>query len=349
MTELDQGLQRARVMLELNRHDEAAGLLGPLLAEDPGNSTGWCLLALACLGAGKHQDALADAIRAISAAPDDDWPHRLASTAHARMGSAWASLRAAEEARRLAPHSWQAHACVAEATLATGENFHLAEQAAAKARALAPNEPDAHVISGRVSFALDRRKAARAHLQRALALDPQHSGALNELGRVTAAGPFIGRAAQYLVQAVRAEPRVSTYSSNVHAAVRRTLSIVLYIGGIAATALYLATIMTHLSRAQILTALAACVLVMTVAGAAQYLQLPPQARSLIRHPPNLLALAAAYASFLVAFLMIALSSGAALPNVLAGAIAIILVSRLVITFALLRRKPGRATGDQRKA
>jgi hypothetical protein len=56
-----------------------------------------------------------------------------------------------------------------------------------------------------------------------------------------------------------------------------------------------------------------------------------------------------YASFLAAFAMIALSSSAALPNMLAGAIAILVVSRLVMALWLLRSKPGRATGSQRRA
>ena len=346
MTALAEGLRRAQVMLELNRHDEAASVLGPLLAEDPGNSTGWCLLTLAHLGAGRHQDAVASAARAIAAAPGDDWPHRLASTAHLRLGHAWAGLRAAEQARRLAPHSWQTHTCVAEAILATGENFDLAAEAAATARTLAPNEPGTHVISGKVSFALGRRKAARANLQRALALDPQHGGALNELGRVTAVGPFTGRAARYFLQAARANPRVSTYSNNIDVAVRGTLSVVVIIGGIAAVALGFTATLTPLSRAQILIGLAASVLVTTVAGATQYLQLPPPVRQLIRRTPSLPALIAAYASFLTAFLMIALSSPAALSNMLTGAIAIILISRLVIALALLRRKPDRSTEGQ---
>jgi hypothetical protein len=43
----------------------------------------------------------------------------------------------------------------------------MAAEAAATARALAPNKPEVHVISGKASFALARRKAARAYLKRA--------------------------------------------------------------------------------------------------------------------------------------------------------------------------------------
>jgi tetratricopeptide (TPR) repeat protein len=283
MTEIARGLARAKVMLDLRRHDEAAGVLGPILAADPGNSTGWCLLALAHIGAGRFEDAIVSAGRAIAAAPDYDWPHRLACTAQLCLGNARAALRAAEEARRLSPQSWQAHVCVAEATLATGENFHLAAEAAAAARALAPNAPEVHVISGQVSFALTRRKAARAHLERALALDPQPGGALNELGRVTFSGPFRGHAARYFLRAVRVNPRVNTYTSNLDVTVRRGVGLVIHIGSAAAVVLYLATMMTHLSRTQILIGLGACVLLMTAVSLPSTCKCP---RSTLTDPPS---------------------------------------------------------------
>jgi predicted Zn-dependent protease len=43
----------------------------------------------------------------------------------------------------------------------------MAAEAAATARALPPDKPEVHVISGKASFALGRRKAARAYLKRA--------------------------------------------------------------------------------------------------------------------------------------------------------------------------------------
>jgi hypothetical protein len=92
----------------------------------------------------------------------------------------------------------------------------------------------------------------------------------------------------------------------VDVTVRRTVGMVIYLGGLSAVVLYLAMIMTHRCRAQILTGLAACVLLMTVAGAVQYPQMPPQARTLVHRPPKLQALTVSYASFLAAFVMIAL-------------------------------------------
>jgi Flp pilus assembly protein TadD len=163
MTDGAQGHARVRVMIDLRRYDEALGVLGSLVAADPGDGMAWCLVAAAHLGAGRYEKAAHAAARAIDAAPAEDWPYRLASLAHLRRGNALAALRAAEEARRLALHQWRCHLSVAQATLATGEHFDQAEQAAAAARQLAPNEPDVHCLSGKVSLARGRVRKARAH------------------------------------------------------------------------------------------------------------------------------------------------------------------------------------------
>ncbi len=46
-------LNRASMMIELGRHDEAARLLSAVLATDPDSSRGWCLLSRAHLGNGE--------------------------------------------------------------------------------------------------------------------------------------------------------------------------------------------------------------------------------------------------------------------------------------------------------
>ncbi len=66
MTETAQGLARARTMLDLKRHGEAASLLASIVATDPGNGAAWCLLTLAHLGAGRNTDAAATAERVPS-------------------------------------------------------------------------------------------------------------------------------------------------------------------------------------------------------------------------------------------------------------------------------------------
>ena len=129
MTAAAADLSRAATMIELGRYDDAARLLAAVLASAPDSSRGWCLLARARLGAGDQTGAIAAAARASALDPADDWPYRLASTALLSAGRTGDAVAAAEQARRLAPHFWRAHVCVAQAAAADGQ-LGLAAQAA---------------------------------------------------------------------------------------------------------------------------------------------------------------------------------------------------------------------------
>lgn len=216
VTEVARDFAQASMLLDLKRYDEAASLLARIVAAGPEDSRAWCLLAAAHLGAGRYEEAAAAASRAITLAPSDDWPYRLASIAQLHLGKPTAAISSADEACRLAPDEWRAYICLAQAQLAR-EAAHLsqaepskvyfkaAERAAVNALRLAPHEPDAHFTAGRVSYAQRRWKAARAHQERALALDPAHSGALNELGRISLHRGGNLRAARHFIQAARRE------------------------------------------------------------------------------------------------------------------------------------------------
>ena len=214
MTEVARDLAQASVLLDLKRYDEAASLLARAVAAEPQDSRAWCLLAAAHLGAGRYGEAAAAASRAITLAPSDDRPRRLASSAQ-RRGRIAAAISSANEACQLAPDDWRAHVRLARAELATEADFLAqaeltrekyfkdAELAAATAVWLAPFEPDAHFTAGQVSYAQRKWKAARTHQERALVLDPAHSGALNQLGRISLRRGGNLRAARYFAQAAR--------------------------------------------------------------------------------------------------------------------------------------------------
>ena len=343
MTDTGQGLARARTMLDLKRHGEAANLLAAIVATDPGNPTAWCLLTLAHLGVGRNSDAAAAAGRAIAAAPASDWPYRLASTAQLRLGNAQAALRSAAEARRLAPQEWRCYLCVAQATLATRENYDDAEAAAAEARKLAPNEPDVYLISGKVSLERGKRAQARAYQERALALDPEHVGAMNELGKIRLRQLGGAAAAHHFLQAARTAPRETAYGGNVDVAVRRAVASVIYIGTLGTLALNFLAAVYHLSRAQILLGLGAVLAVTAVVGVSQYLLMPAQARPLMRSRRSVAALAVSYGAILAAAAILALSPASTLPVAAFGVILLLTLARLA-AYRILRRKPGRSPG-----
>jgi len=106
-------------------------------------------------------------------------------------------------------------------------DLESAERAAASARSLAPGEAEVHYVSGQVSFARRKWKQARTHQEQVLAIDPVHSNALNELGRISLKQRHATRAADYFVRAARSDPGVTLYSQNLRLAVGGVIGAVI--------------------------------------------------------------------------------------------------------------------------
>jgi tetratricopeptide (TPR) repeat protein len=329
-------LARAKTMLDLKRYDEAARLLVHIVAAEPADSRAWGMLAAAQLGNSQYREAATAASQAVTLAPADDWPHRLVSTAQLNLGDTATALRAAHEACRLAPDQWRAYLCLAQAELATQVHFKAAEQAAARARNLAPDEPSVHFISGKISLAQGHRKAARAHQERALALDPQHSGALNELGRISLRPTSNARAARHFVQAARAAPQVGAYSRNVEVVVRRVVNLVIYLTSMACLALMYVTTATNLTRAPVVLGFTAIVALSVGLAAVQFLRMPPETRPLFRTGRVARALGLVYGAILLALVVAAVAPARALTGAVLAATVVIFASRFA-AYAILRR------------
>jgi tetratricopeptide (TPR) repeat protein len=213
-------LNRASVMIDLGRYREAASLLTSALAASPGSSRGWCLLSRAHLGGGNAPAAAAAAARASALDPADDWPYRLVSTALLAMGHTAKAVSAAREARKLAPHLWRSHVCLAQAATADGEH-ELAAQAAAAALALAPEVADVHVTAGKAALARGELDEARRWQESALAIEPTHSGAINELGRISLGFRDAATAAAHFLHAARTSPGTGVFGRNTELAIGR--------------------------------------------------------------------------------------------------------------------------------
>ena len=336
-------LARAKTMLDLRRYDEAARLLAIAVAADPDNSHAWCLLAAAQLGQGENRAAAQAADHAVALAPSNNWPHRLASMARVRLGDTGAAMRAATEACRLAPDQWRAHVCLAQAALATEVDFNLADRAAARARALAPNEPDVHFISGRVSLAREDRRSARA-----LALDPEHSEAMNELGRLSLRFARSGRAAGHFLQAARSAPRVSAYGRNVEVVVYSVVRQTIYVASLASLALVYLTVITRVPKMAAVLWYASVAVLSIGFGVAQLRRMPRATWPLFRDRRIKLALGLVYGLILAAMLAVATAPASALTGVVLSATAAIIGSRFA-TFAILRpRRRAARTGAARE-
>lgn len=341
MTSVRGDLARAQALLDVKRYDEAASLLSLVVAVEPTDSRAWCLLAAAHLGIAQYQEATAAASRAITLAPSDDWPYRLASTAQQRLGHATAAWKAATEACRVAPDGWRPYVCLAKAELARQQvDFDAAERAAARARELAPDQPDVHYVSGLVSFTLAHWKAARAHQERALALNPAHSGALNELGRIKLRRGSPAHAARHFIHAAQSAPGESIYGQNVDLAVRSAVAQTIYIAYIGIFVLLCATMFGHLSRVTAVTGLAAPAALGAGFGAAQLWRMPPEARPLFRTRQIALPLGMVYGSILIVVVAATVVPASALTGTALAGIGLIFASG-VAAGQILRRKQKR--------
>ncbi|MBO0832158.1 MAG: tetratricopeptide repeat protein [Actinobacteria bacterium] len=337
MTEIANDLARAQAMLQIKRHDEAASLLARVVAAQPGDARAWCLLAAAHLGAGRYQEAADAAGRAIAAAPSDDWPYRLVSRAQALLRNPPAAMSAASEACRLAPNEWRAWVCMAQAAVATEVEFNAAERAAATARRLAPNEAEVYYVSGLVSFAREEWKKALAYQERVLAIDPAHTGALNELGRISLKKRNVPRAADHFLRAAGSAPGVAAFGNNVEVAVRSLLTRVIYLATLATWLLVVVTFNFRGSRTLAIAGLTVIALLSAIVGAARIRALPPPARRLLRSTRVTLAAAVVYGCIIIAIIVAAAVPASALPGALAAAGVLVVASRF-IAYAMLRKK-----------
>jgi tetratricopeptide (TPR) repeat protein len=213
-------LNRASVMIDLGRHGDAVSLLGSVLASSPGTTRGWCLLSRAHLGGGNAPEAVAAAARASALDPADDWPYRLVSTALLAMGQTAEAVSAAQEARQLAPHFWRSHVCLAQAATADGEH-ELAAEAVAAGLALAPDVADVHVTAGKAALARGELAEARRWQESALAIEPTHSGAINELGRISLRSRDAATAAAHFLHAAKTSPGTGVFRRNTELALSR--------------------------------------------------------------------------------------------------------------------------------
>src|ERR1022692_1434686 len=135
-------LERATLLCDLRRFNEAVEQLRPALAVDPQNETGLCLMAQALLGQGFHEAALGMAQRAIAVNPDQEWPYRIAAFALDSLGRNEEAVAMARGSVRLAPHLAQAHTALARLLASGGRDLAEASAVADRALALAPHDAD---------------------------------------------------------------------------------------------------------------------------------------------------------------------------------------------------------------
>lgn len=212
-------LQRAQVLLDLHRHEEALPLIVEALRLDPEAVEIYCHLALALRMAGQHKQALAVLGDALKKDPNHEWPHRLRALTYRELGDLKLALAAAKEAYRLAPDLWLTGYVLANILLSC-LRLDEARELAARLRALDPNNTHVFDLSGRAALASKQLLEAETHLREALRLDPQNATAYNNLGNVLAEQGRTAEAVQCFERALAVNPLESDAQANLYQGAR---------------------------------------------------------------------------------------------------------------------------------
>ncbi|MFJ9867151.1 tetratricopeptide repeat protein [Streptomyces sp. NPDC101165] len=228
MTAVHPALERADMLFELERYDEAKKLLGQRLAEDPDDVRAWVRLARCHLALGNEAgQALEATERALALDPEDI----AALIQHARalqaVGGRFPETEGVlRQVIRLAPEYWYGYAMLAnwlfriraitfgqanggEVTREAMDRF-LQESAelAQQAIRLAPEEVFGYEVAWLIADMGGNRTVADQMDQAILRLDPNHQQALARQTRKAAAAPGVkaAEAATLYADALAAAP-----------------------------------------------------------------------------------------------------------------------------------------------
>ncbi|MEV0152650.1 tetratricopeptide repeat protein [Micromonospora sp. NPDC050686] len=174
-------LQRAQLLAELGRYDEAAGELGFAVALEPANGEVLTALARVQLAAGQAAEALTAAESAVAATPGAVPPLVARGLALLDLREFKAAAATADELLRLGPADAYAQRSAA-AILASSRNGQQALNAAWRGVELAPEEPQAHLVLGLVAANMQLFDLAERAYREALRLDPRLAEARHDIG-----------------------------------------------------------------------------------------------------------------------------------------------------------------------
>lgn len=212
-------LERAQMLLDLGRHEQALPQIVEALRLDPESVSTYCHLALALRMAGQRKQALAVLNDALKKDPNHEWPHRLRAVTYRELGELKLALACAQEAHRLAPDVWLTGFVLANVLLSSSR-LDQARELAARLRTMEPNNTHVFDLSGRVALASKQLLEAETHFREALRADPQNASAHNNLGNVLTEQGRTVEAVQCFERALVANPLEGEAQANLYEGAR---------------------------------------------------------------------------------------------------------------------------------
>jgi tetratricopeptide (TPR) repeat protein len=198
-------LQRAQLLAELGRYDEAAAELGYAVALAPGDPTALTMLAQVHLAADRPAEARTAAESALAAAPGFVPALVARAMALVDLREYPEAARTAQEILSLGPDDAYAQRSAA-AILAGSRNGQPALNAAWRGVELAPEEPEAHLVLGLVAARLELFDLAERAYREALRLDPQLAEARHDMGVIRLEQRRYAEALEHLAEAAATAP-----------------------------------------------------------------------------------------------------------------------------------------------
>ncbi|MEV0876930.1 tetratricopeptide repeat protein [Micromonospora echinofusca] len=198
-------VQRAQLLAELGRYDEAAGELAYAVALDPVSAGALTMLSRVHLAAGRPTEALTAADAAVAAAPDAVPALVARALALGDLEQHAEAARTADRILALGPDDAYAQRSAA-AILAGSRNGQPALNAAWRGVELTPEEPEAHLVLGLVAANMQLYDLAERAYREALRLDPQLAEARHDIGVLRLEQRRWSEALEHLAEAAAMSP-----------------------------------------------------------------------------------------------------------------------------------------------
>jgi Flp pilus assembly protein TadD len=219
----------AEALIDLGRPAEALPVLARASALDPDAMRPHALRASSLIALERYDEAQEAATAAITRAPEDSDAHRLLSLAQLRSGEQKLAKQTALQAVALDPEQSLNYVMLAEALQSTRDEAG----ALAAARHAIELEPDGwygHDLEGRLLLDHDEPKRAEQAFRRALALDAENDGVLNNLSLALAIQGRRVEAVAGMEAATRIDPADELVRTNTLLVARRNFAWVRGIG-----------------------------------------------------------------------------------------------------------------------
>ncbi len=213
-----QAIARAETLLDLRRDAEAEQRFRDVLVRDPESVPALLGLGRALNRQDRHDEAERAVRSALALAPEHAGCHQVLVDILCDRKDGESAVAAARTSLRLAPHDFTSHYQYSRALLSLRRpRIRDAYEAALRAVDLAPHSPDAHNLVGLCLDGLGNHDAARQAFRNALAIDPLHTLAQNNLAASEMDRGRLGRAAGLLRSAVGNDPQEKRVHDNLDA------------------------------------------------------------------------------------------------------------------------------------